>query len=316
MESFEAITPQTKSLVWGRGMTIAPRVLVTIPHYASSKGDQRYGSAHQGPERRAIALTRCVTALHQVLGQRQGILELANRQLGPANYAVRADIDVVICTVGDNHLLERVPFHKSLYTHEPTEIENPLYLGFECHRVLRDRLGSYDWYAYMEDDLVLHDPMFVAKLAWFQQQCGSERLLMPNRFEVSFTRPDLHKAFVDGDLSPSTMEKFLLDGTGPDFTLNLMGVEVRISRALNPHSGCFFLSQEQMRRWVDAPYFLDRDATFAGPLESAATLGPLRTFKIYKPHPSYGSFLEIEHAGSVFLEKVGPASNWKYPPNS
>lgn len=297
-------------------MTKVPRILVTIPHYASPQGDPRYGSAHQGSERRLAALTNCVMALHQVLGERQGVLELAERRLGPANYEARAQVDVVICTAGDAHLLDRAPFKPALYTHEATHIDNPLYLGFECHRVLRDRFGDYDWYAYMEDDLVIHDPMFIAKLSWFQQQCGFARLLLPNRFETSDRRDDLHKLYIDGDLSPQTVAGFLPNGPGPDFTMELMGIPIRITRARNPHSGCFFLSSQQMRHWMDQPYFLDRREDFFGPLESAATLGPLLTFQIFKPHVSCASFLEIQHMGDAFLSKVGPAFNWRMPGRS
>ena len=44
-----------------------------------------------------------------------------------------------------------------------------------------------------------------------------------------------------------------------------------------------------------------RDTSFLGPLESAATLGILRTFSIYKPAPENAAFLEIAHAGNAFL---------------
>ncbi|WP_207436498.1 hypothetical protein, partial [Sabulibacter ruber] len=51
------------------------------------------------------------------------------------------------------------------------------------------------------------------------------------------------------------------------------------------------------------PFFLDRDASFVGPLESAATLGIMRSFKIYKPHESCANFLEIHHACNRYLER-------------
>jgi hypothetical protein len=38
--------------------------------------------------------------------------------------------------------------------------------------------------------------------------------------------------------------------------------------------------------------FFDRDTSFIGPLESAATLGIMRAFRIYKPAPEHAAFLE------------------------
>ncbi|HVW37506.1 MAG TPA: hypothetical protein VHB99_09375, partial [Pirellulales bacterium] len=73
----------------------------------------------------------------------------------------------------------------------------------------------------------------------------------------------------------------------------------------NPHSGCYFLSAAQMAHWAAQPFFLDRDTSFVGPLESAATLGILRAFKIYKPAREQAAFLEIQHHGAQFLVQVG-----------
>jgi hypothetical protein len=84
---------------------------------------------------------------------------------------------------------------------------------------------------------------------------------------------------------------------------------VVFQRALNPHSGCFFLNAKQMAYWASQPYFLDRDTSFIGPLESVATLGIMRTFRIYKPGPAYASFLEIQHFGTAFLNLIGRGIN-------
>jgi hypothetical protein len=94
-------------------------------------------------------------------------------------------------------------------------------------------------------------------------------------------------------------------GEQPELTGKIMGTPVPFRRPLNPHSGCYFLNASQMAYWAKQPYFLDRDTSFIGPLESAATLGVMRTFRIYKPAPSMAAFLEIEHAGTGFLALIG-----------
>jgi hypothetical protein len=57
--------------------------------------------------------------------------------------------------------------------------------------------------------------------------------------------------------------------------------------------------------WSRQPHFLDRDTSFIGPLESAATLGIMRTFRIYKPTTSNAGFLEVQHSGQGFLNLIG-----------
>ena len=83
-----------------------------------------------------------------------------------------------------------------------------------------------------------------------------------------------------------------------------MGVPVAFRRTLNPHSGCFFLNAAQMEHWARQPYFLNRDTSFIGPLESAATLGIMRTFRVYKPVPEHASFLEIQHWGDGWIRRL------------
>ncbi len=75
-------------------------------------------------------------------------------------------------------------------------------------------------------------------------------------------------------------------------------------RAKNPHAGCFFLNDRQMASWACQPYFLDRDTCFIGPLESAATLGIMRSFRVYKAGASSAAFFEIEHFGTSFLGEL------------
>ena len=49
------------------------------------------------------------------------------------------------------------------------------------------------------------------------------------------------------------------------------------------------------------PYFGDEDSSFAGPLESAASLGIIKTFRQYKPSPANAGFLELEHLHARYL---------------
>jgi hypothetical protein len=60
-----------------------------------------------------------------------------------------------------------------------------------------------------------------------------------------------------------------------------------------------------MEHWTRQAYFLDRAASFVGALESAATLGIMRTLQVYKPALENGNFLEVRHSGTAYLDMIG-----------
>jgi hypothetical protein len=51
-------------------------------------------------------------------------------------------------------------------------------------------------------------------------------------------------------------------------------------------------------------HFFDRTSRFIGPLETSATLGILRTFRIYRAAPRNADFLEIQHFGDGYLKRL------------
>ena len=108
----------------------------------------------------------------------------------------------------------------------------------------------------------------------------------------------------DSDLRAEVTAPFQNVEEAPVATGRLLGTTVTFHRAKNPHAGCFFLNGRQMEFWARQPHFLDRDTRFIGPLESAATLGIMRTFRIYKPAAESAGFLEIEHFGTGFLSQL------------
>lgn len=279
------------------------RILFTLPHFFNPSNNGRHGSQRKDPQPRIQALTNCIANLHQLFSKSQCSIDIAQRLAIPANQSQFHDIDIVICTTQNCHFLAQIPLPSHFYQHHPTNAE-PLLLGFECQAVLKDYLGQYDYYCFLEDDLILHDPWFFIKLAWFTELTGDLNLLQPNRYEVS-THNLLRKAYIDGDLNPQVTDKFQQVQEQPELTGKIMNNPVIFRRALNPHSGCYFLNNKQMQHWAKQPYFLNRDTSFVSPLESAATLGIMRTFRIYKPAPNQASFLEIQHFGTSFLSLIG-----------
>lgn len=279
------------------------KILFAIPHYFDSSGGGRHGSLGADPRPRLQALSACLAALHHVFGQEQKLIDIARRVVVPANERQRHEIDIVICTTGDRHLLGQLPIPGELYWHRTSAAE-PMLLGFECRQIFRDLLGKYDYYAYLEDDLVLADPWFFHKLAWFTRLAGEGKLLQPNRYEM-MSHVVARKVYVDGNLHPEICRPFRDLDALAEIEGEFLGAPILFRPARNPHAGCHFLNAAQMEHWAAQPHFLDRDVRFVGPLESAATLGVLKTFEIYKPARENSAFLEIQHFGSQFLVQVG-----------
>lgn len=273
------------------------RALIAIPHYFARGSED--AKQLEVARRRLNGLAGCLRSLRLCFSARQRLLVDMGRGLVAANDPHAVDLDVVICTTGGRHLLDGVPESAGPFRHHPTEAR-PRLLGFECHAVLRDALGGYDYYAYMEDDLVVGDPLLFSKARWFTDRFGDENLLQPERYEVA-DRPDFLKLYIDGDLPLWGTAPFRDVREWPELRAQVMGETVTFRPALNPHAGCFFLNAEQMRHWASRPWFLDRDTRFVGPLESAATLGIFKTFRIYKPAPSHAGFFELQHRGQKYL---------------
>ncbi len=273
------------------------RILFTLAHYFRQEAKGFHGS-EKDPARRLRVLAETLLALHQTFGPRQALLHPPERATLPANEDWRHEIEVVVCTTGDDHLVGHLP--AGLCRHHPTAAK-PRLLGYECHAVLRDGLGDYDYFCFLEDDILVTDPLLFLKLEWFTGLAGDEALLQPNRFERAL-RTAVFKLYIDGNLvDPKISPRFQDRTQRPRLTAEFLGRPVVFQRIDNPHSGCFFLNAAQMRRWSEAPYFLDRAEGFWGPLESAATLGIMRSFAVYKPARENAAFLEVLHGDNRYL---------------
>ena len=282
------------------------RMLVLMPHYCrrtapSDAAPGMYGSESGDIAARARQVERAISALHQHLGRRQ---LLASRNAAAANEDATVELDVVIVTTPDQHLVDLLPRH--LFIHAMTDKE-PRALGFVCHELMRDNIGRYDWYAFMEDDLEITDGLFLQKLTWFGQQFGPSALLQPNRFEVA---SDLatNKLYIDGNTTRPELSALFQDITvRPRLEAEALGRTYAFQRVENPHSGCFFLTAQQLERVAHSPVFGTPSADFFGPLETAATLTVMSAFDVYKPARENANFLEIHHTGRRFLM---PATPW------
>lgn len=281
------------------------RILFAIPHFYNPEGDSRYSSVSPNVQSRINALTTSISAVHQVFGKRHFLVDISQLKAVPANQHQANEVDVVVVTTGDRHLIDQLPLPRELYQHLPVNVADPMLLAFECHSILRDGMGKgYDYYCYQEDDLVHGDPLFLMKSRWFTRHAGEANLLQPRRYELTFRGP-AHKLYLDGAIRREATARWQNVADQPEIQAQVLDEPLRFVRPLNPHSGCFFLNANQMAYWTAQPYFLDRDAAFIGPLESAATLGIMRTFRVYKPAPENADFFQIQHYDVKHLRLLG-----------
>jgi hypothetical protein len=276
------------------------RILFAIPHYFALVSGAHYGSERTPPEERARVTRLCIASLWQTFSEAQALADGFRQDFVPANPRLSAEITVALCTTGDRHLVSELD---GCAFHHVSTAADPRYLGFECHTVLKSGLGQFDYFGYLEDDLRLDDGLFFAKLAWFTAQFGEAAVLQPNRFELA-DDPVPYKVYIDGNPRDRTLVGAQRDDGQARLTAPAIGRPMAFQRVHNPHSGCFFLGAAQLARWAAQPDFAVPSAAFCGPLESAATLGIMRHFRVYKPARENAAFLEIEHLDRRYLGLV------------
>ena len=275
------------------------RTLLTVAHFFRAEAEFRHSSTDpRRREHRASAIRSLIGTYRGHFGPSQS-LNVAQRRYEPVRGAADA-LDILVLTAGENHLLpkdEAARLGVSLVDARP---EDPRKLGFAAHRLMADLRHAYDLFCFSEDDLRVQDVSFFDKILGFAEEFGPQRVLFPNRFEWN-PRGATLKTFIDGDLRRGIMEPY--EAALPDapfLVQRALGRGVMHRRATNPHSGFFAITAAQLAHWIRQPHFGDGDCGFVGPLESAATLGMLKTFPIYKPFGRDMSWLQIEHLDSRF----------------
>jgi hypothetical protein len=316
-------------------------ILVVVPHYYKKNNSGAYGSENIISDNKIRSLQNMISALRDLFSEPHAYSTIGCRKTlashrckyipslrkcfqricgkinycdwmiyHPANMAFHYKLDIVICTNQQDHLCESLNLPEKYYTHQIVQCDNPRYLGFAAQKVLKDNKGQYDYYCFMEDDLIIHDSLFFAKIHYFSKKFGVNALLQPNRYE-RLKEGIFHKGYIDVNSynNESTrkmrevMYQFVDYRDKPNLSFTCLGNNILFEKAYNPHSGCFFLSANQFELFANQPFFAMPTHEFVGPLESAATLGIARTFSVYKPSFENAAFLEVEHGDARYLLK-------------
>ncbi|MEB3245884.1 MAG: hypothetical protein VKJ06_07875 [Vampirovibrionales bacterium] len=252
-----------------------------------------------------------IARLHQLFGQEHWSLSLLDGSANPEIERNLWHLEITVVTTPDNPVTQQLYIPSSMYTLH-TEPEKPAeQLGYVCHGLMAQAMEqaqvSYDMFAYLEEDLLITDPLFFNKLRWFTETARdkgvSQAVLIPNRVELSVSGP-VNKLYIDGQTGMSIADYYQDLASPADLTLNPLGMAMKFERAQNPYSGCFALTRTQMRHWMSQPWFNDGDLMYRGAKESGAVLSLMKTFPMYRPGIPTPSFLEIQHTNTRFIEEL------------
>jgi hypothetical protein len=269
------------------------RLLVTIAHYFKASGGQSSLGSGDLPLPKVAALNAAIAALYRYYGPNRSSLDADDPQ---GQSVHNGDVlDIVVMTKQDGNLLDDIGIDKSAYSISYCDCE-PHMLPFEAQRIMRERAGRYDMYAYMEDDLIVDDPAFFDKIAWFAREFGPRAILLPIRYEFSSTGLPA-KISLSRRLSLKNQAPFRTGEAPATLRGHWRGSEQSFARPANPHAGCYALTSAQLDAWIASPTFFDRDTSWIDPLVSGATLSVGKEFTIYMPSAPDPWFLQIEHYG-------------------
>ena len=281
------------------------RILCAIPHYFKPTAGNVQNNSLRAAARagRVSALAETIASLHRLYGQTAYGVDHSRSVAFQAASPLRCEVDVVVCTVGDDHLLDELPLSPTLYR-QAKVTSPPDMLGFGAHRALAMMKDRYDYYCFIEDDIGMVDPLFFVKRRMFDALFGPEVLLQPNRYET-MNKGRAFKAYVDYALHEQRTAAYQDLSDRPRLDMEFLGECVRFERSSYPAAGSFFLNAEQFDRWAASPHFADCDVSFIGTLDSASTLSVMKTFRVYKPVLDQAWFLEVAHLSPRWVETLG-----------
>jgi hypothetical protein len=202
------------------------------------------------------------------------------------------NLSIVVKTVADRHITPYLPDYQIPCIHVQEEPDcEPMFIGFRCQDELVKRIDEFDWFLFIEDDIILQDSYLIEKLEKFSTKCGSQRsVLLPNRYELW----EVTKRYIDLIIDPEMAWNNLS-------SINIEGV--KFAECTNPHAGFYCLSKFQMKLWRESGRELkDKDLGFGGPRECAATYSLLECFSLYKPHLSNLHFFEVRHYDTKYSQ--------------
>ena len=236
----------------------APRLLVVVTHVAGK-------------------------AKHHTISKHEKLSAVLN---GVRQSFAHLRYEIVINTLPGRHIVHELPAELTagLTIHEEDD-PDPMLIEFRVQDLFAARREQFDYFLFLEDDVVIQDTLYLDKFACFNRFVKDPKfLLMPNRYELTGPR----KVYIDLERF-SRLAHLDMDG-------------VQLSECANIHSASYLLTREQLDLWLATGRGLYRQISYIGPLESAASGCLMEAFRIYKPAPPNLRFLEVRHYDNCYAE--------------
>lgn len=193
------------------------------------------------------------------------------------------DLTIVISSLAGRNIIRYLPEYQRQRIHLHLEPNcDPLYIGFSIQDELIKNADKFDWFLFIEDDIVINDSCFLDKIIAFTQHTTLQDVLLPNRYEFLEGTKRYIDLTIDSELAWNRLSAVEIDGA-------------KFAECTNPHSGLYCLSQAQIKFWQRSWRTLKNHNIMVSPLESAATFCLLECFNLYKPHPKNLHYLEVQH---------------------
>ncbi len=261
----------------------SPKVIVTIAHVTSVEEAKDREKASTKIER------------------------LKNTIDGLLSSFAHCQLSIVINTVPDRHITAYLPDYqiRCIGVQEESDCD-PMFVGFRAQDELVNNVDNFDWFLFIEDDIILHDSFILEKLEKFNMKCGDPHaVLLPNRYE--FWQGT--KSYIDLTLLETLLESDRIwNGLS---TVEIEGV--KFAECANPHAGFYCLSKSQLQHLISSGrVWKDKNLGFGGSRECAATYNLLECFSLYKPHPSNLYFLEVKHYDQKYSQLYPEPSAYSF----
>lgn len=258
-----------------------PRVMVSIPHITSIE-------EAKDREKAVVKIERLKNTIDGILSS-----------------LAHCDLTIVISTLPGRHITAYLPEYQINCISVKEEPEcDPMYVEFRIQDEFMEKLDEFDWFLFIEDDIILSDSFILEKLEKFNLKFGDGRsVLFPNRYEMW----ESTKRYID--LTIMNSDK-IWNGIS---TVEIEGV--KFAECANPHAALYCLSKHQMKIWSESEReWKNKVFAFGGPLEAAATYSLLECFSLYKPHPSNLHFFEVKHYDTKYSQLYPEPSPYALSP--
>jgi len=111
-----------------------------------------------------------------------------------------------------------------------------MFVEFRLQEEFVERGEKFDWFLFIEDDIVLSDAFIIEKLESFNLQSWYEKaILYPNRFEMYEGTKRYINFIIESQLSWNQLSSIEIEG-------------VKFAVFTNPHYAFYCLSMKQMKQ--------------------------------------------------------------------